>query len=260
MSMIQSAQVFSPRPSMNPIDNLRVLQSPIKPFKTPNKNPRVRPKDDFNDEGDNEQEIILVDGNHPRVVEEEKDLVILEDVEVEDDPQAEQQATPTREMYTSTYSQTSQSRVFHNTSPPMTFRTPQQHPPPQTPRRRIPGAALHRAVLIRSAQRAVMKAEIEKEEVEEEKEVEEFIVASGASVDQDSASSSQSSDDESEGQEEMREDGEQQEEDLVMSTWRKSFEAVNISPSDEPGCVDDQGQKEGDITDVCNPFASLNIC
>ncbi|TFY75764.1 hypothetical protein EWM64_g8247 [Hericium alpestre] len=38
MSMIQSAQVFSPAPSPDPRTNLRILQTPIKPLSSPLKN------------------------------------------------------------------------------------------------------------------------------------------------------------------------------------------------------------------------------
>ena len=249
MSMIQSAQVFSPRPSAHPHENLRVLQSPIKPFKTPSK---ITPSKEDSDEGDSDQEIVLVDGNFPRVLEEEKDLVILEDVEVNEEVgQDEQQRTPTRQMYASGSPRTPQ---FRELVPPMRLQTPQMQSPPQTPRRRLPGASLHRAVLIRSAQRAVLKAEMEKEEAEEEKEVEEFIVAEGAMY--DSTSSSQSSGDESEDQDKQEQDEDrQEEEDLVMSTWRKNFEAVKISPFDEPVQKwDDHEKEESDITEVSNLF------
>ena len=87
-----------------------------------------------------EDEIILVQGSHPRVVQEEHDLVILEDVVL---PPA------------------SSSNLHANIEPP---RTPQR-------RRSLGGNTLHRAVLIRSAQRAVLKAEKEREEEEEELEV-----------------------------------------------------------------------------------------
>ena len=87
-----------------------------------------------------EDEIILVQGSHPRVVQEEHDLVILEDVVL---------PPP------------SSSNLHANLEPP---RTPQR-------RRSLGGNTLHRAVLIRSAQRAVLKAEKEREEEEEELEV-----------------------------------------------------------------------------------------
>lgn len=146
--MIHSAQVFSPRPSNDPRENLRILQSPVKKPSGPARNPSplksaILPEIE-------EEEIVLVHTNHPRVVEEEKDLVILEDVPV-------QLLSPTK----ATIQQTNQFPVIQV-----------QHQPPCTPRRRsLGGTALHRAVLIRSAQRAVFKAEKEREEEREEMEV-----------------------------------------------------------------------------------------
>ena len=128
--MIHSAQVFTPQPSKDPRENLRILQSPLKnSFKSPVKATLQE-----------EDEIILVQGSHPRVVEDERDLVILEDVAL---------AAP------------SPSKLPANLEPPRT--------PPR--RRSLGGNALHRAVLIRSAQRAILKAEKEREEEEEEMEV-----------------------------------------------------------------------------------------
>ena len=129
--MIHSAQVFSPYPSKDPRENLKILQSPLKnSFKSPVK---TTPQE--------EDEIVLVQGSHPRVVQEDRDLVILEDVALEP-------PSPTKP---------------HTSSLEL----------PRTPPRRksLGGNALHRAVLIRSAQRAVIKAEKEREEEEEEMEV-----------------------------------------------------------------------------------------
>jgi hypothetical protein len=70
LSMIHSAQVFSSHPSKDPRENLRILQSPLmNSFKSPVKATLQE-----------EDEIILVQGSQPRVVQEEHDLVILEDV------------------------------------------------------------------------------------------------------------------------------------------------------------------------------------
>ncbi|KAJ7207466.1 hypothetical protein GGX14DRAFT_366201, partial [Mycena pura] len=131
LSMIASAQVFSPRPSNNPRENLRVLQSPLRaPFpRAPSPQPRSpspvksrgAPAAAPADDDDEHETITLVQGAHPRVVEEAKDLVILEDVEV----------AP---------------------APPDRGRQEAVLPLPKTPRR----LSLHRAVLIRSAQRAVL--------------------------------------------------------------------------------------------------------
>jgi len=112
LSMIQSTQVFSPRPSADPRENLRVLQSPLKVPVTPSRSifrgvgtgsstpikaqnravsslkfgyaPNVGAseveKDDQLEGEPEDQEVILVHTNHPRVLEEDRDLVILEDV------------------------------------------------------------------------------------------------------------------------------------------------------------------------------------
>ena len=96
LSMIHSAQVFSPHPSHDPRENLRILKSPLEnTFKSPVKRGSPTPLratpfgslSKTTKEGDEEEEeegeaIILVDGHHPRVVEEEADLVIIEDVPV----------------------------------------------------------------------------------------------------------------------------------------------------------------------------------
>jgi hypothetical protein len=236
--MIQSAQVFSPRPSQNAFQNLRILQSPLKPFKTPSKL-FANPQDP------DEQEIVLVDGNCPRVLEEEKDLVILEDVEVDAGilPD-EQQRTPTQ------YSHTANANNVPSTPinlPRVSF-PPAVPQPVQTPRRRVTGASLHRAVLIRSAQRAVIKAEIAKEDEDEEKEVEGFIATEVATV------SSQSSEDETEEEEAMEEENEVPQKNV--STWRKSLEAVNIWPfsSVTPDPEHKHEGHESDIADVCNIY------
>ncbi len=151
--MIHSAQVFSPRPSNDPQENLRILQSPVKnpslsPIKQLNHSPlksAITPDDD--------EEIVLVHTNCPRVVEEEKDLVILEDVPV-------QLLSPSKPLSVPELSQ------------PFPIIRLDPQPPCTPPRRRsLGGTALHRAVLIRSAQRAIMKTEKEREEEEEEMEV-----------------------------------------------------------------------------------------
>ncbi|KAF8628006.1 hypothetical protein AX15_004126 [Amanita polypyramis BW_CC] len=186
--MIHSAQVFSPRPSQNPRENLRVLQSPLKGgFRSPLKLSRLsygssptrissptkpsldyapqqplvgvkeEEEDDDDDEGDDDdddEDIVLVEGDHPRVVEEEKDLVILEDVEL----------FPASSNPTSPFSQSS------GVPYQMQFSMSQ---PPQTPPRPRSNSRnnLHRSVLIRSAQRTVLRVEKEREDEMEEMEV-----------------------------------------------------------------------------------------
>ena len=105
--MINTAQVFSPQPSRIPEENLRVLQSPLRsnflrsPLKpsplfdgsssrssSPVKKPLgyapqpslMELEEEADDEG-----IVLVEGDQPQVIEDEKDLVILEDVKVSGD-------------------------------------------------------------------------------------------------------------------------------------------------------------------------------
>jgi hypothetical protein len=122
LSMIQSAEVFSPRPSHDPAVNLRILQSPVRP------SPRRAGRGD----------IVLVQGDSLHVVEEDKDLVIMEQI-----TGSILKGQILAQMF-------SQSR---------------------TPVRRPPRPSLHRAVLVRSAQRAAFL----KEEEEEEKEVAESV-------------------------------------------------------------------------------------
>jgi hypothetical protein len=119
--------------------NLRVLQSPLKPFKGVVKSGKVSPSPP-KDEPVEDEEIILVQGSNPRVVEEERDLVILEDVEV-----AKQNTSPSRPVF------------------------------PHTPIRQG-RPSLHKLVLLRSAQRVAMQAENDREEELEELEVAGCIV------------------------------------------------------------------------------------
>ncbi|KAK7461515.1 hypothetical protein VKT23_008689 [Stygiomarasmius scandens] len=70
MSVINSAQVFSPRPSPNPLEHLHILKSPLNaaPLHSSIRK-SASPLRDIEDE---------VVGNYPRVVGEDGDLVILE--------------------------------------------------------------------------------------------------------------------------------------------------------------------------------------
>ena len=139
MSMIASAMVFTPRPSQDPRENLRTLQSPLKPnYSSPLKHAH-------NEES--EEDIVLVESNHPNVVQDDEDnLVILESVQA-----PKPLETPKRSVQF----------------------TPQPHQY-QTPHRN-PRNSLHRAVLIRSAQRTAMKVEMELEEEQEVMEVEDVV-------------------------------------------------------------------------------------
>ncbi|KAK2460986.1 hypothetical protein APHAL10511_007456 [Amanita phalloides] len=225
LSMIHSAQVFSPRPSQDPQENLRVLQSPLRArfLRSPLKLHRLSqgialrrslsptkqslnyiPYDieeeeaEVDEDEDEDENIVLVEGNHPRVVEEEKDLVILEDVEMP-----------------SFYSEFASS---HSSG----FRT-QQHASfssaqtPQTPSgaRSSSRNSLHRTVLIRSVQRAVQQAEKEKQD-----EVEEMEVLSTVASDEDLELNDS---DEHEGYQEKAIDG-----DIVMDSEDRNDEAAEI--------------------------------
>jgi len=256
MSMIQSAQVFTPRPSKDPRENLRILQSPLKPFRTPAK-PSVYPQrvDEREDE-----EVILVDGNHPHVVEEDKDLIILEDVEVPSLPSPD--LTPTQGTFNrglpGSVPPRTPPRIFpaRIPAPPMVAAP---NPPPQTPRRGPAGprVTLHRAVLIRSAQRAVMKAEIEREEEAEEEEVLE-VVADAVGESESDSGQSQSEDDGEGGENDAEgsEDGEGSEEGggerrEGKSTWRKSLERIWPFGS---SAQDDEGADEVRSVSYYLPF------
>lgn len=226
--MIHSAQVFSPRPSKDPRENLRILQSPLKnAFKAPPTPIRPRTNTSAAQTREEEEEvddIVLVDGNHPRVVEDEKDLVILEDVQLPD-PRG-------------------------HSVPIQQYQSPQQlQPPPQTPvrPRSLSRNTLHRAVLIRSAQRAVLQAEHaereREEEEEEEMEVLETVASDAASeseedaADDDEESASDANEDDDDSGTDEDEEGEEYEEDIrgrddernasaQKSTWRKSLERI----------------------------------
>ncbi|KAF9254775.1 hypothetical protein L218DRAFT_951290 [Marasmius fiardii PR-910] len=164
LSMIQSAEVFTPRPSADPMENLRVLQSPLRSYRSPSKTPSPSPvigrslfgngtlttPSPHSDLG----AVTLVDGNNPRVVEEDQDLVILEDVVV----------PPT--IPSNSTLPASPAKAGYKPAPPPVLSLQVPPAPPVTPRRSRP--TLHQAVLIRSAQRAAIKAEIQREEEEQE--------------------------------------------------------------------------------------------
>ncbi|THU93341.1 hypothetical protein K435DRAFT_725485 [Dendrothele bispora CBS 962.96] len=227
LSMINSAEVFSPRPSPNPMDNLRILQSPLKPFKSASPSPAPSPRKALfpsiappQPDEIEEEEVILVEGNCPRVVEEDTDLVILEDVEVRP-PSGSRPPSPVK---SSTSSSPVKSTGYIQAPPPMQllqFQSQQPPKPPKTPTRPA-RPTLHRAVLIRSAQRAVLKAEEEKEEEEEEMEV------LGALADEDDREFDEDREEkledvEEEEEAEEGEDNDQQEEEEEKPSWRKSL-------------------------------------
>ncbi|KAG1719877.1 hypothetical protein EDB19DRAFT_1647665 [Suillus lakei] len=239
MSMIHSAQVFTPRgkPSPDPLANLRILQSPLKQLVPSPRKPSALKNSHVPEPDEVEEEIVLVESNTPHVVQEEKDLVILERVDIPAPP------------------------------PPT---PPVQRPRPsmniyKTPNRRA-RPSLHRAVLIRSVHRAVMA----REEEEEEKEVEEVIVSEATAEEgeehENENDNNDEFNDENEGSarnehEESDEDGSGADSDTAgeptpqPSTWRKSLDAVRArvvwpfrssSTAPEEHDDDDEQDEDGD--------------
>lgn len=109
-----------------------------------------------------EEEVKLVDGDHPKVFEAEQDLIIFEDVEPLVMP-SNAPATPTA---TTPVTQTpAYMQPQSPAPPPLPHIDLSQKQPPMTPRRRsVP--SLHRAVLIRSAQRAAIRQEMQVQRME----------------------------------------------------------------------------------------------
>lgn len=264
LSMIQSAQVFSPRPSKDPRENLRILQSPLKQGIFPPQTPRggqtptrtraVSPlkyssksgaqsddsdsdeveKVDEKEHEEAEEEIVLVATNHPRVVEEESDLVILEDVPFGAVPATALVQAPT----------------------PVYGGQDAAAPPPRTPRRKsLGGTALHRAVLIRSAQRAVWRAEKEKEEEEEREEEMEVLGAVVHPVEVDEEEEDYDDEDHDVEMRSVSSDGEGSDEEqdaealaqkaANKSLWRKSLE--RIIPWGFGASADEDNEREASI-------------
>ena len=245
LSMIQSAQVFTPRPDPDPRVNLRVLQTPIRlncsPLKHAHQSSLKQEQDNQQQQGEEENStpIRLVEGNRPQVVEEEQDLVILEEVD------APEPATPPQP--TQHAPQVAAAAAGFPLAP---SHQSQQF---QTPRRRGGRPSLHRAVLIRSAQRAAMRFEMEKEQEQEEREVEEHVTPIEERMEVD---------EEDEGVqdreiEEFDEDYEVTEQDSKAAApifgWRKSLEAFKTglhalrSPSRSP---EREEYMEQDIAEV----------
>jgi hypothetical protein len=181
LSMIQSAQVFTPRPDPDPRVNLRVLQTPIRLNNSPLKGAAaVAATREQADQGGYynvaiETPIRLVEGNRPQVVEEEQDLVILEEVEAPTTAaiQQQQQVNPGQSPMRADQQMQMQNGAAAPAFPlPPSYQSQQL----QTPHRRPARPSLHRAVLIRSAQRAAMRVEMEREQEDEEREVEEHVM------------------------------------------------------------------------------------
>ncbi|KAG6852413.1 hypothetical protein C0991_012253 [Blastosporella zonata] len=265
LSLIQSTQVFDPRPSPDPRKNLRVLQSPLKnPFmrklatplrttlfaKYAYNSPVKAPVEEEADEEEQEQQdsIVLVEGNHPRVVEDDKDLVILEDVDVPFPSPATHAPIPSR---------------------PLLVAPQPQHQPPRTPQRprSLSRNTLHRAVLIRSAQRAVLKAERDEREKEAEEEEEREVIDAVAGVLDDGEPEDDAEDEFDENDEEDEDvdmiaplapetdsDEEYEEEDENRARqdrkqqlgWRKSLERLWPFRSSSPSKEEERSEPEDD--------------
>ncbi|KAG1886565.1 hypothetical protein F4604DRAFT_1572094 [Suillus subluteus] len=246
MSMIHSAQVFTPRgkPSSDPLANLRILQSPLKQLVPSPRKPSALKNSHVPEPDEIEEEIVLVESNTPHVVQEDKDLVILERVDVQAPPPTPsvQRPRPSMNIY-------------------------------KTPNRRT-RPSLHRAVLIRSVHRAVMA----REEEEEEKEVEEVIV-NEATVEEGEEHENDNDEEFNDeqgtagnGHGESDEDGNDADLDTIEeptpqpSTWRKSLNAVRArvvwpfrssSTAPEENDDDKQDEHEDEEDEVSLPFVSL---
>lgn len=270
MSLIRSAKVFTPRGKhADPVENLRILQTPLKrrgssplkqQYQTLQRAHNGQDSDSSSDsdaadenDGDGneaEEEIVLVDGDHPHVLEEDKDLVILESVEVEVpepplSPRPQQSAAPPATPHRlGAFGRP----VNVQTSNPNMYQTP--HRKPARP-------SLHRAVLIRSAQRAVLRQEIEQEEEElEEKEVEEVIVD-----DLEDVQEIEEEDEEEEDRDEETEETDQ------SSGWRKGlglvkglgwpFRSSSAAPEDDENHEKlEDGEAEMDVDQEAPPLST----
>ena len=255
--MIQSAQVFTPRPDPDPRVNLRVLQTPIRLNSSPLKHARqTTPRRVHTDQLEEEcgTPIRLVEGNRPQVVEEEQDLVILEEV---DAPQHISQPNSLNIQQSPV-----QAPQMGGPYPAPGFPLSSSHQLQQfqTPRRRPGRPSLHRAVLIRSAQRAAMRMEMENEQEEEEREVEEHVMPVEEQMEVDEEGQlNQDANVIEEFDEEVHEDGDGEDPGMdpepttPVLGWRMGLEAfksglqVLRSRSNSP---DKNHHAEGDVVEV----------
>ena len=234
MSMIQSAQVFTPRPSQDPRENLRILRTPIKsPFMRMGQNRRLSsplkrgayiPEEDEEEEEEG-RDIVLVESNHPQVVEEDSDLVILERVVA---PQPEPEP-PRQAVY-----------------PIPQAEQPAAHMQ-QTPARRRGRPSLHRAVLLKSAHRSMLQREMEMEEEREVEEVEEIFEEVEQMQELQEDDSGEAAADEEE------ETSEQQH--TPVTGWRKSLSLVKGwafggSPAPQATQEDDENGQEPETAEA----------
>ncbi|KAH9064558.1 hypothetical protein EDB87DRAFT_1556259 [Lactarius vividus] len=250
LSMIQSAQVFTPRPDPDPRVNLRVLQTPIRLNSSPLKQAFKQEQDDQQDKEDGTP-IRLVEGNRPQVVEEEQDLVILEEVDAPEASAPSQAAQHVRGP---------QAGAPHAAPgfPLAPSHQPQQF---QTPRRRSARPSLHRAVLIRSAQRAAIRFEMEQEQELEEREVEEHVATIDEQMEVDEEDEGDQDAIIEEFDEEVYQEGaaEGTEPDSrPIFGWRKSLEAFRSSihalrsPSRSPERDEDMEQDIAEVTELAH--------
>ncbi|KAH9077732.1 hypothetical protein EDB83DRAFT_2345526, partial [Lactarius deliciosus] len=189
LSIVPSAQVFTPRPDPDPRVNLR-QQTPIRLNSSPLKQAFKQEHDDQQDKEDGTL-IRLVEGNRPQ--------------------EAGAHAAPGFPLVPS--------------------HQPQRF---QTPRRRSAPPSLHRAVLIRSAQRTAMRFKMELEQELEEREVEEYVATIDEQMEVDEEDEGEGDQDAiiEEFDEEVHEDGagEGTESDSrPIFGWRKSLEAFKSS-------------------------------
>lgn len=214
LSVITASRVFYPAPSPVPLENLRILQSPLKPYAgvvrqpSPLRGRGAQATVEEDDEDVEDEEVILVEGDRPRVVQEDKDLVIFEEVSL-------------------------QSSISADASTPRASTTSPKHIAPQAvretlqtpPRKKAgPRGSLHRAVLIRTAQRV-------QQDVVEEMEVEESMLHVEDPSDESDILADEEEDDEDEEGDVLEEAYERVNDDEDVdqqkkSGWRKSLELV----------------------------------
>ncbi|KAI0252800.1 hypothetical protein BJV78DRAFT_269695 [Lactifluus subvellereus] len=251
LSMIQSAQVFTPRPDLDPRVNLRVLQTPIRlnngsPLKHAHRTPGFgREQQADQREGEYGTPIRLVEGSRPQVVEEEHDLVILEEVDAPFEEEAPhplgiqagavlQPGLLVNPIQSPTRTPQMADPNAGNAFPlPVSYQSQQL----QTPRRRPARPSLHRAVLIRSAQRAAMRVEMEMEQEQEEREVEEHVMPIDEQMEVDEEDIGDQDAIVEESEEAFHEDGDDEDEDVEPVQrpttptfgWRKGLAAFKDS-------------------------------
>jgi hypothetical protein len=234
LSLITASKVFSPAPSSRPAENLRILQSPLRPYAGMVRQPsplrgRGAPPSPEEDEDVEDEEVVLVDGDHPSVVQEDKDLVIMEQLP----PIVPTGGTP-RHLAPESVQQTL-----------------------QTPRRKPTGRpSLHRAVLIRSAHRVV-------QDCVDEMEVEHSVLLEGDVSDESDILA-----DEEDAEEDVEDDGEVMEEAYervrddgeeprpAITGWRQSVGSVwpfGRKTEDRAGEADDNDELDA-LEQVRSPY------